>query len=183
MGADRIISIEQEPERIALARQAGATDIIDFREENVLERLKELTGGKGPNKCIDAVGLEAHGENPILQVVEKALTAVKLETDRSTVLREAIMACQPAGILSIPGVYGGSPALMPFGAAFQKGLTFRMGQTHVNRWTDDLLRRIQEGEIDTTFLITHVEPLERGPEMYKTFRDKKDGCVKVLLKP
>lgn len=183
LGAERIIVIEKEPERIALARQIGATDVINFAEENVLDRLKDLTNGRGPNKCIDAVGLEAHGENPFLHLAEKALTALKLETDRSVVLREAIMACQPAGILSIPGVYGGAPAMMPFGAAFQKGLTFRMGQTHVNRWTDELLQKIMDGQIDTTFLITHTEPLERGPEMYETFRDKKDGCVKVLLKP
>ena len=183
LGAERIIVIEKEPERIALARRIGATDVIDFSQENVLDRLKELTGGRGPNKCIDAVGLEAHGENPLMHLAEKALTAIKLETDRSIVLREAIMACQPAGVLSIPGVYGGVPALMPFGAAFQKGLTFRMGQTHVNRWTDDLLQKVIEGQIDTTFLITHTVGLERGPEMYETFRDKKDGCVKVILKP
>ncbi|MFA5601460.1 MAG: glutathione-dependent formaldehyde dehydrogenase, partial [Phenylobacterium sp.] len=114
---------------------------------------------------------------------DRTLTAMKFETERPIALREAIIACQPGGIISIPGVYGGIPAFVPFGAAFQKGLTLRMGQTHVNRWADDLLRRVLEGEIDTTFMITHRGGLEDGPELYRTFRDKKDGCVKVVLTP
>jgi threonine dehydrogenase-like Zn-dependent dehydrogenase len=106
-----------------------------------------------------------------------------LETDRPHVLREMIYVCRPAGTLSVPGVYGGLIDKIPFGALMNKGLTIRTGQTHVNRWSDDLLRRIEEGQIDPSFVITHTEPLERGPEMYKTFRDKQDGCIKVVLKP
>ena len=106
-----------------------------------------------------------------------------LETDRPHVLREAMIACRPGGIISIPGVYGGLLDKIPFGAAFQKGLTLRMGQTHVNRYTDDLLKRIHDGEIDPSFVITHTVRLDEGPEYYKTFRDKKDGCIKVVLKP
>ena len=106
-----------------------------------------------------------------------------LETDRPHVLREMIYVCRPAGVLSIPGVYGGLIDKIPFGAAMNKGLTFRMGQTHVNRWTDELLRLIQEKQIDPSFVITHTAPLEEGPALYKTFRDKQDGCIKVVLKP
>ena len=139
--------------------------------------------GKGPDKCIDAVGIEAHGPNKVLDVMDRVMTGLKLETDRPHVLREMIYVCQPAGTISIPGVYGGIIDKIPFGAAMNKGLTIRTGQTHVNRWTDDLLRRIEEGEIDPSFVITHTVPLSQGPEMYQVFRDKRDSCVKVVLKP
>ncbi|HYG28356.1 MAG TPA: glutathione-dependent formaldehyde dehydrogenase, partial [Caulobacteraceae bacterium] len=137
----------------------------------------------GPNKCIDAVGIEAHGPTAVLELIERVQTALKLETERPIALREAIMACKAGGTVSVPGVYGGVSNTFPAGAMMNKGLTIKTGQTHVRRWTDDLLRRIDEGEIDPTFLITHVEPLGKGPEMYKKFRDKEDGCVKVILKP
>jgi threonine dehydrogenase-like Zn-dependent dehydrogenase len=182
LGAKQVIAIDCVPERLAMARAGGATT-IDFKEESVLERLKELTAGKGPEKCIDAVGMEAHASRSIDSMYDRAKQAVMLETDRPHVLREMIYVCRPAGTLSVPGVYGGLIDKIPFGASMNKGLTWRMGQTHVNRWTDDLLRRIQEGQIDPSFVITHTVPLADGPGMYKTFRDKEDGCIKVVLKP
>ncbi|WP_313027431.1 zinc-dependent alcohol dehydrogenase [Pseudomonas lopnurensis] len=182
MGAEQVICIDNVPERLSMARAGGAVT-IDFDDESVLERLAELTQGRGPEKCIDSVGMEAHAVRSLDSLYDRAKQALMLETDRPHVLREMIYVCRPAGIISIPGVYGGLIDKIPFGAAMNKGLTFRMGQTHVNRWTDDLLRRIQEGQIDPSFVITHSVGLEQGPEMYKTFRDKHDGCIKVVLKP
>jgi threonine dehydrogenase-like Zn-dependent dehydrogenase len=165
-----------------MARAGGATT-IDFEEESVVERLNELTAGKGPEKCIDAVGMEAHATATLDSMYDRAKQAVMLETDRPHVLREMMYVCRPAGVLSVPGVYGGLLDKVPFGMVMNKSLTIRTGQTHVNRWTDDLLRRIEEGEIDPSFVITHRVALEDGPQMYKTFRDKQDGCVKVVLRP
>jgi threonine dehydrogenase-like Zn-dependent dehydrogenase len=182
MGAKQVVVIDNVPERLTMAAAAGAIT-INFDDESVLEKLSELTKGKGPEKCIDAVGLEAHTTRSIDSIYDRAKQAMMLETDRPHVLREIIYACRPAGIVSIPGVYGGFLDKIPFGAAMNKGLTFKMGQTHVNRWTDDLLKRIQEGQIDPSFVITHTAGLERGPELYQTFRDKKDSCIKVVLKP
>jgi len=182
LGAKQVVVIDRVPERLAMARAAGAIS-IDFKEESVLDRLKDLTQGKGPEKCIDAVGMESHATRSFDALYDRAKQAVMLETDRPHVLREMIYVCRPAGTLSVPGVYGGLIDKIPFGAAMNKGLTWRMGQTHVNRWTDDLLRRIQEGQIDPSFVITHRVSLADGPEMYKTFRDKEDGCIKVVLKP
>lgn len=181
-GARRVIAIDDVPERLALARQLGA-EVIDRSQAKVLPTLKEMTGGHGPEKCIDAVGIEAHGPTPLLELIDRAQTALKLETERPVALREAIMACKAAGTVSVPGVYGGLSNMIPMGALMNKGLTLRTGQTHVRRWSDDLLRRLDEGEIDPTFLITHTEPLGRGPEMYDVFDQKRDGCVKVVLKP
>ena len=182
LGAKQVIVIDCVPERLAMARAGGAVT-IDFKEESVLDRLKDLTNGKGPEKCIDAVGMESHATRSIDSLYDRAKQAVMLETDRPHVLREMIYVCRPAGTLSVPGVYGGLIDKIPFGASMNKGLTWRMGQTHVNRWTDDLLRRIQEGQIDPSFVITHTVSLSEGPGMYKTFRDKEDGCIKVVLKP
>jgi threonine dehydrogenase-like Zn-dependent dehydrogenase len=182
MGARQVICIDNVPERLQMAEAGGAIP-INFDDEPVLDRLAELTNGKGPEKCIDAVGLEAHTTRSIDSIYDAAKQALMMETDRPHVLREMIYVCRPAGILSIPGVYGGLLDKIPFGAAMNKGLTFKMGQTHVNRWTDDLLRRIQEGQIDPSFVITHTAPLEEGPGLYKTFRDKEDSCIKVVLKP
>ncbi|MEH6675680.1 zinc-dependent alcohol dehydrogenase [Phenylobacterium sp.] len=181
-GARRVIAIDDVPERLAMARQLGA-EVIDRSQAKVLPTLKEMTGGHGPEKCIDAVGIEAHGPTPLLELIDRAQTALKLETERPVALREAIMACKAAGTVSVPGVYGGMSNMIPMGALMNKGLTLRTGQTHVRRWSDDLLRRLDEGEIDPTFLITHTEPLGRGPEMYDLFDEKRDGCVKVVLKP
>ncbi len=182
LGAKHVVAIDRVPERLAMARAGGATT-INFEEENVVERLNDMTEGKGPQKCIDSVGLEAHATGSLDSMYDRAKQAMMLETDRPHVLREMIFVCRPAGVLSIPGVYGGLLDKIPFGAMMNKGLTIRTGQTHVNRWTDDLLKRIEEGQIDPSFVITHRVGLEQGPEMYKTFRDKQDGCIKVVLKP
>jgi threonine dehydrogenase-like Zn-dependent dehydrogenase len=182
LGARQVVVIDRVPERLAMARASGAT-VINFDEESVLDRLRDLTNGKGPEKCIDAVGMESHATRSFDAIYDRVKQAVMLESDRPHVLREMIYVCRPAGILSVPGVYGGLIDKIPFGASMNKGLTWKMGQTHVNRWTDDLLQRIQGGQIDPSFVITHTVPLEEGPGMYKTFRDKEDGCIKVVLKP
>ncbi len=182
LGARQVICIDRVPERLSMA-EAGGAIAINFDEESVLERLNELTRGKGPEKCIDAVGLEAHATRSLDSVYDRAKQAVMLETDRPHVLREMIYVCRPAGVLSIPGVYGGLVDKLPMGPLMNKGLTVRTGQTHVNRWTDDLLRRIEVGQIDPSFVITHQVGLEQGPDMYRVFRDKLDNCIKVVLKP
>ena len=183
LGAKQVVSIDCVPERLDMARAGGAIT-IDFTEESVIERLNALTGGKGPEKCIDAVGMEAHvSHHHPDSIYDRAKQALYLETDRPHVLREMIYVCRPAGILSVPGVYGGLVDKIPFGALMNKGLTLRTGQTHVNRWTDDLLRRIQAGQIDPSFVITHTVSLADGPGMFETFRDKNDGCIKVVMKP
>ena len=182
LGAKQVIAIDRVPERLSMAKAGGAIP-INFDDESVLDRLQELTAGKGPEKCIDAVGMEAHATRSLDSMVDRAKQTVMLETDRPHVLREMIYVCRPAGTLSIPGVYGGLIDKVPFGALMNKGLTVRTGQTHVNRWTDDLLQRIADGQIDPSFVITHTVALEDGPGMYETFRDKKDGCIKVVLKP
>jgi len=183
MGAERVIAIDRVPERLTMARAGGAETINLEEESNVVAKLNDMTNGKGPEKCIDSVGMEAHATSSLDAIYDRAKQAVMLESDRPHVLRQMIMACRPAGVLSIPGVYGGLIDKVPFGAAMNKGLTFRMGQTHVNRWSDDLLRRIEEGQIDPSFVITHTVGLEQGPEMYRTFRDKQDGCIKVMIRP
>jgi threonine dehydrogenase-like Zn-dependent dehydrogenase len=183
LGARQVIAIDRVPERLSMAAAGGAIP-LNFEEESVIERLNELTRGRGPDKCIDAVGLEAHtGFKHLDSVYDRAKQALMLESDRPHVLREMIYVCRPAGVLSVPGVYGGLIDKFPMGALMQKGLTLRTGQTHVNRWADDLLRRIVEGEIDPSFVVTHTASLEQGPDLYRTFRDKEDGCVKVVLKP
>jgi threonine dehydrogenase-like Zn-dependent dehydrogenase len=184
LGAARVIAIDNVPERLALARLSGAETIdFDGTDETILEKLKEMTGGHGPDKCIDAVGAESHATASFDAVLDKAKAAVLLGTDRPHVLRAAIMACRPGGIVSVPGVYGGFLDKIPFGAAMNKGLTIRTGQTHVNRYALDLLRRIEEGQIDPSYIITHRAKLQDGPGLYETFRDKKDGCIKVVLTP
>lgn len=182
LGARQVIAIDRLPDRLSMARAGGATT-IDFEAESVVERLNELTHGKGPEKCIDAVGMEAHATATLDSLYDRVKQAVMLESDRAHVLREMMYVCRPAGVLSVPGVYGGLIDKVPFGMVMNKGLTIRTGQTHVARWTDDLLRRIAEGQIDPSFVITHTVPLEQGPEMYPVFRDKQDGCIKVVLKP
>ncbi|WP_395673147.1 zinc-dependent alcohol dehydrogenase [Phenylobacterium sp.] len=182
MGAKRIIGIDDVPERLEMAAGLGI-EVLDRKGINVIQTLKDMTNGHGPDVVIDAVGIEAHGPNAVLDLMDRVQTAFKLETERPVALREAIMACKAAGRISIPGVYGGLSNAVPMGALMNKGLTLRTGQTHVRKWTDELLRRIDEGEIDPSFVVTHRVPLGHGPEMYKTFRDKKDGCIKVVLKP
>ena len=183
LGAEQVIAIDRLPERLSMAAAAGAIT-INFEQESVVERLNELTGGKGPHKCIDAVGTESHvnlGQPDTL--LDRAKQMLMVETDRPHVLREMIYVCRPAGVISIIGVYLGFDDKVPMGQAMNKGLTFRMAQTHVPRWTGDLLRRIEEGQIDPSFVITHKVDLAQGPEMYRTFRDKADGCIKVMLQP
>jgi threonine dehydrogenase-like Zn-dependent dehydrogenase len=183
LGAKQVIVIDRVPERLSMA-QAGGAIPINFEEESVIERLQDLTRGKGPDKCIDAVGLEAHvGMKHLDSFYDRAKQTLMMESDRPHVLREMIYVCRPAGVLSVPGVYGGLIDKFPMGALMQKGLTVRTGQTHVNKWAQDLLRRIVEGDIDPSFVVTHTASLEQGPDLYKTFRDKEDGCIKVVLKP
>lgn len=183
LGAKQVVAIDRLPERLSMARAGGAI-AINFAEESVIQHLNDLTDGKGPQKCIDATGLESHVTMSLPDtILDRAKQMFMLESDRPHVLREMIYVCRPAGVISIPGVYAGLVDKMPMGIAMNKGITFRMGQTHVNRWTDDLLRRIEEGQIDPSFVITHSVKLEDGPEMYKVFRDKQDSCIKVVLKP
>ena len=182
LGAKRVVAIDRLPERLSMAAAAGA-ETIDFENESVIERLAELTGGKGPDKCIDAVGLEAHAASHLDSMMDRLKQMTMTANDRAHVLREMIYVARGGGILSIPGVYSGLVDKFPIGIAMNKGLTFRMGQTHVRRWTDDLTRRIEQGEIDPSFVITHEASLEEGPGLYRTFRNKQDGCVKVVLKP
>ena len=180
MGAERIIAIETVPERIALAKKFGATDIIDFAEEDVYERIKEISRGEGADSVIDCVGMEAsggHGIGGVLTAVQSKLTP----TERPNALSQAIKAVRGCGIVSVPGVYGG-PIPINMGSIVQKGLTMKSGQTHVKRYLEPLTKLIQQGKIDTTSMITHRSgDLADGPELYKTFRDKKDGCVKVVF--
>jgi threonine dehydrogenase-like Zn-dependent dehydrogenase len=183
LGAERVIAIDQVPERLHMAREQGGAETIDFSKEHVLETLKEMTGGRGPDACIDAVGLEAHGHAPDA-IYDRIKAATRLlETDRPHALREAIQACRKGGTVSIPGVYGGLLDKMNFGAAFAKGLTFKMGQTHVHRYLRPLLERIQAGEIDPSFVITHRMGLDDAPQGYKIFGDRADGCIKIVLTP
>ena len=181
-GAGRIIAIDTVPERIALARQAGATDIIDFAKEDVMERIKEISGGQGADCVVDCVGMEAsagHGLFSVISTIQEKLTS----NQRPYALEQMIQAVRSCGIVSIPGVYAG-PIPVNMGALVQKGLTIKSGQTHVKRYLEPLAKLIQDGTIDPTFLITHRSTkLEDGPELYRTFRDKKDNCVKVVFHP
>lgn len=182
LGAEQVIAIDRFPERLSMA-EAGGAITINYEKEKVIPRLNELTDGKGPHKCIDAVGMEAHSGMLPAHLIDRAKQAVMMETDRPHVLREMIYACRPAGVLSIPGVYAGVSDFIPMGALMNEGLTVRTGQTHVNRWTDDLLQIVEDGLLDPSFVITHTAPLEYGPELYRTFEQKQDSCIKVVLKP
>ncbi|MDT5157043.1 MAG: hypothetical protein QOH51_1400 [Acidobacteriota bacterium] len=181
LGAERVVAIDRFPERLRLAEESGAVT-INYTDTDVYDALTSMTGGMGPDACIDAVGLEAHGTS-IGAVYDKVKTMMFMATDRTTALREAILCCRKGGTVSIPGVYGGLLDKFPFGSAFDKGLTFKMGQTHVHRYLRPLLERVVQGEIDPSFLITHRMNLSDAPEAYKMFRDKQDDCIKVVLKP
>lgn len=182
LGAGRVVAIDDVPERLAMARDGNA-ETIDMSKENAYDVLMEMTRGRGPDSCIDAVGAEAHGTNAFEGLVDGTKTALGLSTDRPAALRQAIMCCRKAGTLSVPGVYIGLPDKIPFGALMNKGLTVKTGQTHTHRYLAPLLKTIEDGKIDPSFVITHSRPLAQGPDLYKTFRDKKDGCIKVVLKP
>jgi threonine dehydrogenase-like Zn-dependent dehydrogenase len=183
LGAGRVIAIDRFADRLRLAREQSEAETIDYSDvDDVFTALKEMTGGRGPDACIDAVGMEAHGHT-VDALYDRVKQTMRLEMDRSHVLRQALHCCRKGGIVSIPGVYAGFIDKVPFGAAFGKGLKLRMGQCHVQRYTRQLLDRIQRGEIDPSFVITHRVRLDDAPEMYRTFRDKQDECIKVVMRP
>jgi threonine dehydrogenase-like Zn-dependent dehydrogenase len=185
LGADRVIAIDQYDYRLEMARnRAGATDVIDFSEDpDIVEQLKELTGGRGPDAVIDAVGMEAaHGQG-VLHAMDRVKQATRSESDRGHALRDAILACRPGGTVSVIGVYGGLVDKFPAGAFMNKGLTLRTGQCHVQRYLKPLYEQIRNGDIDPSFVVTHRIPLDEAPNGYETFKHKQDNCVKVVLKP
>ncbi|MFZ6183158.1 zinc-dependent alcohol dehydrogenase [Nannocystis pusilla] len=182
LGAKRVIAIDRFSERLELARTKCDATPIDYEKSDVIEVLKELTSGRGPDICIDAVGMEAHGHG-LEFWYDRVKQAVGLQSDRPTALRQAVMACRKGGTVSVPGVYGGPIDHFPFGAAFNKGLNLKMGQTHTHRYAPALLQRIAAGEIDPSFIITHRLHLEEAPKGYDIFQHKKEGCIKVVLRP
>jgi threonine dehydrogenase-like Zn-dependent dehydrogenase len=180
-----VIAIDQYDYRLQMAlNKAGATDAINFSEDaDIVEQLKVLTGGRGPDAVIDAVGLEAAHGHGGLHAVERLKQATRQETERGHALRDAIMACRPGGIVSVIGVYGGLMDKFPMGAVLNKGLTVKAGQCHVQRYIKPLYERVRNGEIDPSFVITHSVGLDMAPDAYETFKHKQDECVKVVLKP
>jgi threonine dehydrogenase-like Zn-dependent dehydrogenase len=181
LGAERVIALDREPERLRMAESFGA-EPVNFENVNVVEYLKETTAGRGPDACIDAVGLEALGHG-FGAVVDWTKQLARMQTDRPNVLRQAIQACRKGGVVSVPGVYGGMIDHLNMGAAFNKGLTFRMGQTHVQRYLKPLMDRVESGEIDPSTIITHRLSLFSAPDAYKAFRNKEDRCIKVVMNP
>jgi threonine dehydrogenase-like Zn-dependent dehydrogenase len=182
LGAERVIAIDRFTERLAMAATHGKAEILNYDEVDVLDALRAMTGGQGPDACIDAVGLEAHGTT-LDAWYDRVKTKMYLATDRPHALRQAINACRKGGTVSIPGVYGGFLDKFPLGAAFAKGLTLKMGQTHMHKYLRPLLERIERGEIDPSFVITHRVTLDDAPAMYSTFRNKQDECIKVIMRP
>jgi len=182
LGAGRVIGIDRFPERLRLAREYTGATTINYEEVDVFETLQEMTSGRGPDACIDAVGSEAHGLT-LDAWYDLAKEKMMLATDRGHVVRQVIHSCRKGGTVSIPGVYGAFLDKFPLGVSFAKGLQLKMGQTHVHRYLPKLLEYIREGELDPSYLITHRMPLERAPEMYRTFMEKEDDCIKVVLKP
>jgi len=182
LGAERVIAIDRFSERLRMAHDKAGAETLNYEQTDVREALTEMTGGRGPDACIDAVGLEAHGPG-LYGLYDRAKTALMMETDRAYVLRQAIQACRKGGTVSIPGVYGGVIDKMPIGAAFGKGLTMRMGQTHVQKYMPSLLELIAKGSMDPSFIITHRGRIEDAPHLYKIFRGKQDECIKCVLRP
>jgi threonine dehydrogenase-like Zn-dependent dehydrogenase len=182
LGAERVIGIDRFPERLRMAREKVGAQTLNYEEVDVREMLKEMTGGRGPDACIDAVGLEAHAPG-ITGAYDRAKQAVRLETDRPIALRQAIMSCRNGGTVSVIGVYGGFIDKFPMGSVMNRSLTIRTGQTHVQRYLRPLLERIQKGEIDPSFVITHRMSLEDAPEGFAMFLNKQDECIKIVLKP
>jgi len=182
LGAERVIAIDRFPYRLEMARERAGADTIDYEETDVYSALLEATGGRGPDVCIDAVGAEAHAPG-VMHAYDRVKQAMMLESDRPYALRQAILACRPGGTVSVPGVYGGFIDKFPMGAVMNKALTIRTGQTHVQRYMRPLLERIERGDIDPTFIITHRLPLDDAPRGYEMFLNKQNGCEKVVLKP
>lgn len=182
LGAERVIAIDMYPERLRIAREGGAETVNYMEVDSLQETLKWMTGGRGPDSCIDAVGLEAHGHG-VVDIYDKAKQAVRLQTDRPFALREAILSCRNGGTVSVPGVYGGFIDKFPIGAVMNRSITIKTGQTHVQRYLQPLLQMIMDGKIDPSFIVSHKMPLEKAPEAYKMFKEHKDECIKVVLKP
>ena len=182
LGAERVIAIDRYPERLEMAQRIGGAEIINYEQVDVGSTLKEMTGGRGPDSCIDAVGMEAHGMT-LDNIYDKGMQMARIGTDRPHVLRQAIMSCRKGGTVSIPGVYGGLLNMLPIGAAHAKGLTFKMGQTHVQRYLPKLMESIEKGLIDPSAIITHRVDLADAPAAYAMFKNKTDGCVKVVMTP
>jgi len=182
LGAERVIGIDRIPERLAMARDKVGAETINYEETDIYEALKEMTGGRGPDSCVDAVGLESHAPG-LTYMYDRAKQAMMLETDRPIALRQAIMACRNGGTVSVIGVYGGFIDKFPMGSVMNRSLTIRTGQCHVQRYLNPLLERIQKGEIDPSFVITHHLKLEDAPEGYATFNNKQDSCIKIVLNP
>ncbi|MBL8826029.1 MAG: glutathione-dependent formaldehyde dehydrogenase [Planctomycetaceae bacterium] len=180
--AGRVIAIDRVPERLRLAENVGKAETIDFSQEDVYERLQEMTHGRGPDRCIDAVGCEAHAASTVGVVFDSVTTSV-MPSDRMHAVNQAIRCCRKGGTVSVPGAYAGTADKVSFGAFMNKALTLKTGQTHMHRYMRPLLEKIESGEIDPSFVITHRRPLAEAPEAYKMFRDKQDGCIKVVLKP
>jgi threonine dehydrogenase-like Zn-dependent dehydrogenase len=181
LGAERVIAIDQVPERLQMAERGGA-ETINYEEQNVYEALMDMTGGRGPDACIDDVGMEAHGP-ALIHAYDRMKQAMMMETDRPHALREAIMCCRNGGIISVIGVYGGFIDKFPIGSVMQRSLTIKTGQAHVQRYMRPLLDMIENGDIDPSFIVTHVMGLDEAPKAYDMFKNKKDGCIKVVLKP
>jgi threonine dehydrogenase-like Zn-dependent dehydrogenase len=182
LGAERVIGIDHVPERLRMAKEISKAEVLDYASDDVIAELKDMTGGRGPDSCIDAVGMEAHGGG-LEYVYDRTKQAMFLETDRPGVLRRAIMACRKGGTVSIPGVYGGFIDKVPMGAAFAKGLTLKMGQTHAPRYLRPLLDRIHDGQIDPSFVISHRVTLQEAPAAYDLFNRRENGCTKVVMRP
>jgi threonine dehydrogenase-like Zn-dependent dehydrogenase len=182
LGAERVIAIDRFPERLRMAREQSKAETLNYEEVDVPDELKRITGGRGPDSCIDAVGMEAHGMG-MIGAIDRAKQAVMLETDRPIALREALMTCRNGGHVSIPGVYGGFADKIPVGSIMNRSLTIKAGQTHVQRYMQPLLERIQNNEIDPSCVITHRLPLDQAPHGYEIFKKKQEDCIKVVLHP
>lgn len=180
LGAERVIAIDRFPYRLQMAKENSGADVLNYEEVSVLEALNEMTAGRGPDCCIDAVGMEAHGHGPVY-AYDRAKQAVRMETDRPIALREAILACRNGGTVSVMGVYGGLIDKFPIGAVMNRSLTIRAGQCHVQRYLQPLLERIQNGDIDPSFIVTHRMQLDDAAEGYDTFLNKRDDCMKVVM--
>jgi len=182
LGAERVIGIDRYPERLRMARENSGADTLNYDELDIPEALEKLTGGRGPDACIEAVGMEAHSHG-VQYAYDRVKEAMMLETDRPIALREAMLCCRNGGTISVPGVYGGFIDKVPFGSVMNRSLTIKTRQTHVQRYMRPLLEKIEKGEINPDFVVTHQLSLEEAPEGYELFKNKKDECIKVVLKP